>query len=133
MHDLNDLLSRLKFNADNHIPAIIQDEPTGRVLTLCYMTREALQKTIEERFVYVFRRSLGKLMKKGESSGHVQELVDLSLDCEGKSLLIRIRQHVAGCHRGYFSCYYESFDTKDGFQIREERLFDPGAVYKKGS
>ena len=125
------LLERLKFNADGHVPAIIQDAEQGRVLTLCYMTKEAIRKTLEERAVYVYRRSLGKLMKKGETSGHVQEVKSVQLDCDGKSLLIQVKQHVAGCHKGYFSCYYEEFDAEGRFVIKEKRLFDPDSVYKK--
>ena len=125
----DDLIKRLTFNADGHVPAIIQDE-SGRVLTLCYMNKEAIAKTLEERFIYVYRRSLGKLMKKGETSGHVQEVKSVALDCEGKSLLIRIKQHVAGCHKGYFSCYFEEFGTDGKFLITEARVFEPDKVYK---
>ncbi len=124
------LTERLKFNADGHIPAIIQDQETGKVLTLCYMTAEALKKTLQERYVYVYRRSLGKLMKKGETSGHVQEVKTVAPDCDGKSLLIQIKHHVAGCHKGYFSCYFEEFDAQGNFVIRDERVFDPDKVYK---
>jgi phosphoribosyl-AMP cyclohydrolase len=124
------LLKRLTFNSDGHIPAVIQDE-SGRVLTLCYMNRDALIKTLEEKFVFVYRRSLGRLMKKGETSGHVQEVKSVAPDCDGKSLLIKIKQHVAGCHKGYFSCYFEEYDFKDGFVIRDEKIFDQDKVYKK--
>jgi phosphoribosyl-AMP cyclohydrolase len=95
------------------------------------MTPEALAKTIEEKYVYVFRRSLNKLMKKGESSGHVQEVVSVSPDCEGKSLLIRVNQHVAGCHKGFFSCYFEDYQNDGSFKTNEKRVFDPDSVYKK--
>jgi phosphoribosyl-AMP cyclohydrolase len=123
-------LKRLTFNADGHVPAVIQDE-SGRVLTLCYMNKDAIAKTLDERYIYVYRRSLGKLMKKGETSGHVQEVKSVALDCEGKSLLIRIKQHVAGCHKGYFSCYFEEYDGKGGFGIAEKIVFAPDQVYKK--
>lgn len=125
----SDFASRLKFNADGHIPAIIQDRATHRVLTLCYMTPEALQKTLEEKYVFVFRRSLGRLMKKGETSGHVQKVVEVSPDCEGKSILIEVEQQTAGCHKGYFSCYFESLDGAGELAVRETRVFDPKKVY----
>jgi phosphoribosyl-AMP cyclohydrolase len=128
---IDELLRRLKLNTDGHIPAIIQDAATGRVLTLSYFNEAALRKTVEEGFVYVYRRSLGKLMQKGESSGHVQKVRSIQLDCEGKSLLIRVEQKVAACHKGYFSCYFEAFDAKTGFSTGEKRVFDPDAVYKK--
>ncbi len=127
----DNLIKRLNFNKDNHIPAIIQDQESKRVLTLCYMTKEALEKTLQEGYVYVFRRSLNKLMKKGESSGHVQQVQSVQLDCEGKSLCINIKQHIAGCHKGYFSCYFEEFDSAKGdFDIKEKIAFDPDSVYK---
>lgn len=122
-------MARLKLNTDGHMPAIIQDA-SGRVLTLCYMDPIAIEKTLEEGYVYVYRRSLGKLMKKGETSGHVQKVKSIQIDCEGKSLLICITQKVAGCHKGYFSCYFENFDPKSGFKIGEKKVFDPDAVYK---
>ncbi|MCA9395643.1 MAG: phosphoribosyl-AMP cyclohydrolase [Candidatus Omnitrophica bacterium] len=121
----------LTFNSDGHIPAVIQDQRTQRVLTLCYMTKEALEYSIEQKFVYVYRRSLGKLMKKGETSGHVQEILDISKDCEGKSLLIQIKQHVAGCHKGFFSCYFESLQTDGSLKENEALVFNPSEVYKK--
>lgn len=122
-------IKRLTFNADGHVPAIVQDE-SGRVLTLCYMNKEAIEKTLEERFIYVYRRSLGKLMKKGETSGHIQEVKAVAVDCEGKSLLLRIKQHVAGCHKGYFSCYFDEYDFNGGFKTGEKKVFDPDKVYK---
>lgn len=128
--DPDKLISRIQFNPQGHVPCIIQDQKSQRVLTLCYMTQEALRKTLEERYVYVYRRSLGKLMKKGETSGHVQEVKSVEIDCDGKSLLIQIKQHVASCHKGYFSCYFEQFDKDGRFVIEEKIIFDPGKVYK---
>lgn len=124
-------IDSLIFNQDGHIPAVIQDHTSKRVLTLCYMTKEALQKSMEAKFVYVYRRSLGKLMKKGETSGHVQEIIEISQDCEGKSLLIQIKQHVAGCHKGYFSCYFESISENGALIATEKIIFNPEKVYKK--
>ncbi len=129
---MSDLIGRLQFNADGHVPAVIQDAQSGDVLTLCYMNKAALEKTLEAGYVYVYRRSLGKLMLKGETSGHTQKVRSVHLDCEGKSLLIRIDQKVAGCHKGYFSCYFEGFDPKKGFSVTAKRVFDPDAVYKEG-
>jgi len=129
---IDDVMKKLTFNSDGHIPAIIQDGPTRQVLTLCYMTPDALKKTLEERYVYVFRRSLNKLMKKGETSGHVQELLSVRPDCDGKSLLVEVKQHVAGCHRGYFTCYFEELNAEGGLTVKEEKVFDPDKIYKKG-
>lgn len=123
------LFDRLHFDAQGLVPAVIQNED-GRVLTLCYMDREALARTLSSGRVHVFRRSKGRVMLKGETSGHVQEVREVRLDCEGNSLLIRVRQHVAGCHKGYLSCYFERYDpSADAFEVADERLFDPGQVY----
>ena len=124
------LLSRLQFNSDGHIPTVIVDTEDGAVLTLCYLTKEALEKTLETGLVHVFRRSKGRLMIKGETSGHVQHVKEVRLDCEGKSLVIKVEQEVAACHAGYKSCYFERYDpATDSFEITEERVFDPGNVY----
>ena len=124
------LLGLLKFNDKGLIPAIIQDEKSKEVLTLCYLNREALVKTLEEGFVYVFRRSKNILMKKGETSGCVQALRSLSIDCEGNSILLKVDQKIAGCHEGYFTCYFRQVDKVGNVKIIGERLFDPKKVYK---
>lgn len=124
------LLDSIKFNDQGLVPAIIQNDEDGRVLTLCYMNRDAIKKTLETGKVHVFRRSKGRLMLKGESSGHIQEVRDVFIDCEGNSILFRIKQHVAGCHAGYMSCYYRRYDPKsDKLEICEEKVFDPDSVY----
>lgn len=119
----------LKFDAQGLIPAIIQDAKTHKVLTLCYMNETALQATLEKKFIYVFRRSQNKLMMKGESSGHTQAVKEFYVDCEGKSLLFVINQKVAGCHKGYFSCYFESIQDNGERRTDEPRIFDPEKVY----
>ncbi|MCM8790829.1 MAG: phosphoribosyl-AMP cyclohydrolase [Candidatus Omnitrophica bacterium] len=124
------LISLLKFNDKGLIPAIIQDERSLQVLTLCYMNEEALKKTLQEGFVYVFRRSKGKLMKKGDTSGCTQAVRSICVDCEGNSILIKVDQKLAGCHEGYFTCYFRQVDKDGNIKILGDRLFDPGKVYK---
>ena len=125
----NKIKSRLKFDAQGLIPAVIQDKKTQRVLTLCYMNETALRATLEKNFIHLFRRSQNKLMKKGETSGHTQEVLEFRPDCEGKSLLFLIDQKVAGCHKGYFSCYFETINAKGDKIIAEPLVFDPEKVY----
>lgn len=124
------LIDYLKFNDKGLIPAIIQDEKSKEVLTLCYLNKEAIEKTLEEGYVYVFRRSKNMLMKKGETSGCVQALKSVSIDCEGNSMLIKVDQKLAGCHEGYFTCYFRQIDKDGNITIVGERLFDPKKVYK---
>jgi phosphoribosyl-AMP cyclohydrolase len=123
------LLERLKFNDEGLIPVVIQDDKTKEVLTLCYLNKEALERTLEEGFVYVFRRSKNMLMKKGQTSGCTQAVKGVYIDCEGNSILIKVDQKVAGCHEGYFTCYYRKVDKNGGQTIIGERLFDPKKVY----
>jgi len=124
------LMDELKFDEKGLIPVIIANVEDKRPLTLCYMNRDALAKTIETGRVHVFRRSKGRLMLKGEISGHIQEVKGIFPDCEGRSLMISVKQHVAGCHAGYMSCYYRQYDAQsDEFRIVEEQVFDPKRVY----
>lgn len=122
-------IKQLKFNEKGLIPTIIQDYNTGKVLTLCYMNKEALQKTLQDGKVYLFRRSQNKLMLKGETSGHVQIVKELFVDCEGNSLLFKIEQKVGACHAGYFTCYYRRINQDGSLEICEEKVFNPETVY----
>ncbi len=121
--------SQLKFDMQGLIPAIIQDAMTQKVLTLCYMNDVALKATLDTGFITLFRRSQNKLMKKGETSGHTQAVREFRVDCEGKSLLFLIDQKVAGCHKGYFSCYFEKVEDGGGRVITDAKVFDPEKVY----
>lgn len=125
------LLSMLKFADTGLIPAIIQDEKTKEVLTLCYMTREALVKSLGEGKIYVFRRSKGRLMLKGETSGCVQHVKSLCIDCEGNSVLFTVDQERAGCHTGFFTCYFRQVDKDGNVKELGKRVFDPKEVYKQ--
>lgn len=123
------LLKVLRFNRQGLIPAVIQDAASKRVLTLCYLNREALRKSLAEGKVYVFRRSQRRLMLKGETSGHIQRITRIYVDCEGKSLVFQVRQRVAGCHTGYFSCYFRRLGPRGLLTVSERRVFDPARIY----
>ena len=122
-------IDKLNFDEKGLIPAIIQDEKSGRVLTLCYMNKEALRVTLSEKQIYVFRRSKGRIMLKGESSGCVQTVKKLFVDCAENSLLFMVEQTRAACHEGYFSCYFSEIDDKGEVVVEEKRVFDPKDVY----
>lgn len=122
-------IQQIKFNEKGLIPAIIQDYNSGKVLTLCYMNQEALQKTLDEGKVYLFRRSKDRLMLKGEKSGHMQILKEVFIDCEGNSLLLKVEQKVAACHVGYFTCYFRRVKKDGTLEIVEKKAFDPKKVY----
>ncbi len=125
------MLDKLNFDEKGLIPAIIQDYATGKVLTLCYMNQEALDRTIRDGKIYVFRRSKGKIMLKGEISGNTQEVKDVFVDCADNSLLFRVEQKVAACHLGYFTCYFRRIDKKGNEEITEKKVFEPKDVYGK--
>lgn len=129
MLDNNIMLNKLKFNEKGLIPAIIQDARSKKVLTLCYMNNEALEKTLKEGKIYVFRRSKGKLMMKGETSGHTQIVKEVYADCEENSLLFVVDQNVAACHAGYFTCYYRRLNKLGEFEITEKQVFRPEDKY----
>jgi phosphoribosyl-AMP cyclohydrolase len=126
------LLEELNFDHQGLIPAIIVDLTSGKVLTLCYMNKEALKKTLKTGKVYVFRRAQGRVMQKGEISGHTQSVKEIYIDCEGNSLLIKVEQKIAACHQGYFTCYFRKFNpsTKQ-LEIVGQKIFTPEQVYKK--
>ena len=125
------LLNNIKFNDKGLIPTVIVDVEDNRVLTLCYMNQDALEKTVETGKVHVFRRSKNRLMIKGETSGHIQLVKEVYLDCEGNSLVITVEQKVAACHAGYKSCYYRRYNEKDdSIEISEKKIFDPDNIYK---
>lgn len=123
-------INKLNFDEKGLIPAIIQDAESSRVLTLCYMNKEALEKTLKEKKIYVFRRSHERVMLKGESSGCVQFVKEMFVDCADNSILFKVRQTRAACHEGYFSCYFRCIDEKGDEVIEETRIFDPDEVYK---
>ena len=127
---MKEFISKIKFDDKGLVPAIIQDYKSGAVLTLCYMNKDALLKTLEEGNIHVFRRSKGRLMLKGETSGCIQKVRSLCIDCEGNSLLFGVDQKRAACHEGYFTCYFRKLKKGGKFAVIGKRIFDPCKVYK---
>ena len=127
-------LESLKWNMDGLIPAIVQDATNGRVLMLAWMNRAALEKTIETRRTWFWSRSRQKFWMKGESSGHVQKVMDIAYDCDGDTILIQVEQTGAACHEGYRSCFFRSLaDDGKSSQITEAQLVVPENVYGPNS
>jgi phosphoribosyl-AMP cyclohydrolase len=88
------------------VPVVVQDEDTKDVLMLAYANKEAFELTKETGFAHYFSRSRNALWKKGETSGNLQKVVDIRLDCDGDTLLYTVRQHGAACHTGEWSCFF---------------------------
>ena len=113
------------------VPVIAQDDATGDVLMLAYMNREAFEETLRTGRVCYFSRSRSRLWRKGEESGHVQELKSIYFDCDADTILVKVHQiGGAACHEGYRSCFFRRIDG-DQVTIIGERVFDPKQVYKK--
>jgi phosphoribosyl-AMP cyclohydrolase len=125
-------LENLKFNADGLIPAIIQEQSTGRVLMMAWMNEEAIRRSVELGKTVFWSRSRQKYWVKGESSGNVQLIKDVSFDCDGDTLLFQVEQTGAACHEGYKSCFFRSAKERGStFEITEPRLIDPETMYGK--
>jgi phosphoribosyl-AMP cyclohydrolase len=113
------------------VPAIAQDAETGEVLMLAWMNREAFEETVRTGRAVYFSRSRGKLWRKGEESGHVQEVVGVYVDCDADTVLLKVRQiGGAACHEGYKSCFFRKLDAGE-LMVVGERVFDPKQVYGK--
>jgi phosphoribosyl-AMP cyclohydrolase len=117
------------WNSDGLIPAIAQDADTGLILMVAWMNREALELTIEENRAVYWSRSRQKLWRKGEQSGHVQQLLELRLDCDNDVIILKVNQ-IGGlaCHTGRASCFYRVL--RDGqWQIVDKVIKDPKDIY----
>lgn len=123
-------LDEIKFDDKGLIPAIVQDYQNGEILMLAYMNRESLQKTLSSGKTHFWSRSRQKFWMKGESSGHIQEVKEVFVDCDMDTLLFKVNQKVAACHTGYRSCFYRKLEG-DELTVTGEKVFEEGDVYKK--
>ena len=130
------LVLRPKFDAAGLVTCVTTDAATGEVLMVAHMNDEALRKTIATGEAWYFSRSRGALWRKGETSGHVQRVVEMRTDCDQDAIWIRVEQTGAACHTGRHSCFYRAV-TRDQTGaplvsfVDAERLFDPAKVYGK--
>lgn len=113
------------------IPAVVQDAQTGAVLMLAYMNEAAWEKTMACGKATFYSRSRNKLWTKGETSGHVQVVREIRIDCDEDAILLKVEQlGGAACHMGYASCFYRALD-ENGVHVKEQKVFDPEEVYGK--
>lgn len=127
---MKELISKLKFNDDGLVPAIVQDAASGRVLMMAWMNAQSLDRTIATGKTHFWSRSRKTFWMKGETSGHTQNVKRVSFDCDGDTLLIEVQQEGAACHEGYRSCFFRAYE--DGKIVEtEKRIIDPEKVYKK--
>jgi len=101
------ILNSIRFNETGLVPAIVQDADSGRVLMMAWMNEEAIRQTVITGFAHYYSRSRNKQWKKGESSGHVQEVEEMFLDCDGDAILLIVNQTGPACHTNRTSCFYK--------------------------
>jgi phosphoribosyl-AMP cyclohydrolase len=128
------LVLRPKFDAAGLLTCVTTDAGTGEVLMVAHMNDEALRKTIASGEAWYFSRSRASLWRKGESSGHVQHVVEMRVDCDQDAVWIRVDQTGgAACHTGRRSCFYRAVATGEGAElsfVNADKVFDPAEVYR---
>jgi phosphoribosyl-AMP cyclohydrolase len=113
------------------VTAIAQDSRTGQVLMVAHMNREAWDETLRTGRAVYYSRSRGRLWRKGEESGNIQNVREVFVDCDGDAVLLKVDQvGGAACHEGYPSCFFRQV-TPDGLKTTAERVFDPADVYPR--
>lgn len=111
-----ELLNSVDFEKGNGlVPVVVQDEKSGSVLMVAYANREALEKTVETGYAHYYSRSRQKIWKKGETSGNLQRVKKILLDCDSDTLLYVVEQEGVACHTGEYSCFFRTVaERKDG-------------------
>lgn len=124
------MTEQIKWNEQGLVAAIAQDWQTGEVLMMAWMNPQALQLTLQEQRAVYYSRSRSELWRKGESSGNVQKLKELRVDCDGDTVLMQVEQ-IGGiaCHTGRRSCFYRRADGPDKLVVTDEVLKDPAEMY----
>jgi phosphoribosyl-AMP cyclohydrolase len=136
IHDIEEGLAlRPKFDAAGLVTCVATDAASGDVLMVAHMNDEALRKTIASGEAWYFSRSRNALWRKGETSGQIQRVVEIRMDCDQDAVWIRVEQTGAACHTGRRSCFYRKVESGEGAAqlsfVDADRLFDPKDVYGK--
>ena len=123
-------LDEIKWTEDGLVPVIAQDAQTGRVLMFAWMNRESLALTVARGEAVYYSRSRQKLWRKGESSGQIQILKEMSFDCDGDTILLKVDQTGPACHTGRRRCFYNVV-RGERVEVASEALIDPEQLYGK--
>ena len=123
-------IQQVKFNESGLVPAIVKDAESGQVLMMAWMDLDGLQKTIQTGETWFYSRSRKMSWHKGGTSGHIQKVKSIRIDCDGDTLLILASQAGGACHNGYYSCFYRELTTEEGWKTIENPVFEPESVYK---
>jgi phosphoribosyl-AMP cyclohydrolase len=124
------IISELTFNRDGLIPVIAQDHISGEVLMLAWMNKEALEETLRTHRVCYWSRSRQQLWRKGETSGQIQQLKEMIIDCDNDTLLAKIEQTGVACHTGRRSCFYKTIENGN-IRINQEIIIPEESLYKE--
>ncbi|GAC1494123.1 MAG: phosphoribosyl-AMP cyclohydrolase [Bradyrhizobium sp.] len=136
INDIEDGLSfQPRYDASGLVTCVATDAGSGEVLMVAHMNDEALRKTIATGEAWYFSRSRHALWRKGETSGHVQRVLEMRMDCDQDAVWIRVEQSGAACHTGRRSCFYRKVTAGEGGArlsfVDADRLFDPAKAYRK--
>lgn len=123
------IIDEIVFNSDGLVPAVAQQYDSGEVLMMAWMNRDAIEETLNSGRVCYWSRSRKKLWKKGESSGQIQKLKEMIVDCDGDTLLLKLDQKGVACHTGRRSCFYKTIDG-DTLVINQDVKVSPNELYQ---
>jgi len=110
---MEEILNRVDWEKSELLPVIVQDSSNNEVLMMAYMNREALELSLKTKTAHYFSRSKQRIWKKGESSGHTQEIESFFIDCDNDTLLIKVKQNGVACHTGRRSCFFTELESGD--------------------
>lgn len=123
---MQEILNRVDWEKQELLPVIVQDVESNEVLMMAYMDKEALELSLKTKTAHYFSRSKQRIWKKGESSGHTQEIKSFNIDCDNDTLLIKVIQNGVACHTGRKSCFFtelESGDVESEVEVSSEALY----------
>ncbi|MFX1298729.1 MAG: phosphoribosyl-AMP cyclohydrolase [Promethearchaeota archaeon] len=122
--------NHLNFSKANGLVVIIaQDWQTNEILMCAFANKNAIIKSLTTGYAHYYSRSRRELWKKGETSGHIQEIKDVFIDCDEDTILFKIKQSVAACHRGYKSCFYRKLSNDGKIESVGKKIFNPSDIY----
>lgn len=124
-----EFLNLVKWGADGLVPAVVQDAESGEVLMMAWMDRQALRTTLETGQSHFYSRSRRSSWHKGGTSGHVQNVVEVRLDCDADVVLVRAVQVGGACHEGYRSCFFRRVTPEGGLEVLGSPVFRASEVY----
>lgn len=128
MSNLDKIIATIKFNDQGLVPAIAQDSQTKQVLMMAWMNAESLKETIQTNQMCYFSRSRNSIWRKGETSGQIQTIKEIMIDCDSDAILALVEQTGVACHTGRKSCFYKTIEN-DNISINQDVVISPEELY----